>query len=352
MAHAVSQLTRAELNTLPKIELHRHLEGSLRLSTLREIAEQYAIDVPSRTIEDLRPYVQVTNDEPNFSNFLSKFAVLRRFYCSEDIISRLTYEVIEDAARDNVRYMELRFTPAALARTKGFPLHEVVQMVLMATINARRDFPSIQVELIASFNRHESVEIGETVTQIAVDLKDYIVGLDLAGDEVNFPAVPFASLFHDAKKEGLGITVHGGEWTGPANVQQAIELLGADRIGHGVRVLEDPNVAALARERDTTFEVCVTSNLQSGVIQRMTDHPLQNMLAYPLNVTINTDDPAVSDITLTDEYEVVVDDLGVSPDALRHSILTAAQHSFIPVAQKQRLVNLFKTELGLNGQSA
>jgi adenosine deaminase len=116
-----------------------------------------------------------------------------------------------------------------------------------------------------------------------------------------------------------------------------------------VRVLEDPNVAALARERNVAFEVCVTSNLQSGVIQQMTDHPVQAMLAYPLNVTINTDDPAVSDITLTDEYEVLTDDLGLSDEVLRQSILTAARHSFLPANQRERLVEQFKAELGLNG---
>lgn len=336
---------RAALAALPKIELHRHLEGSLRLSTLREIALAEKIDLPARTLEELRPYVQVTNDEPNFSNFLSKFHALRRFYCSPEIISRLTYEVIEDAANDNIRYMELRFTPAALAKTKGYPLNEVVQWVLMAVIKARRAFPAIQVELIASFNRHESLAIAETVTQIAVEQKEYLVGLDLAGDEVNHAATPFAPLFQEAKKAGLGITVHAGEWTGPANVQQAIELLGADRIGHGVRALEDPRVAALARERGVAFEVCVTSNVQSGVVQRFSDHPLRQMLAHPLEVTINTDDPCVSDITLTDEYEVAVDDLGLTPEALQQSILTAARHSFLPADERAALVRRFEAEL-------
>ncbi len=346
MSHPVRDpALRAKLAALPKIELHRHLEGSLRLTSLLDIANEYNLDLPSRTLEGLRPYVQITDDVPNYSNFLSKFGVLRRFYCSDEVISRLTYEVIEDAARDNVRYMELRFTPAALARTKGFPLHEVVQMVLMAVINARRDFPTIQVELIASFNRHESVAIAETVTQIAVDFKDYIVGLDLAGDEVNYSAEPFAPLFREAQKAGLGLTVHASEWTGPANVRYAIEHLGASRIGHGVRGLEDPSVAAVARERNVAFEVCVTSNFQSGVIQRLQDHPLALMLNFPLQVTINTDDPTVSDITLTDGYEVVADDLGLPLETLHHCILTAARHAFLPEPQRAELVRRFEADL-------
>jgi adenosine deaminase len=343
---------RSSLARLPKIDLHRHLEGSLRLTTLREVALQYELDLPARNIEELRPYVQVTNDEPNFRNFLEKFNVLRRFYQSPEIIHRFAYEVIEDAANDNVRYLELRFTPAALAKTQGYPLDEVTHWMLMAVKKARTDFPRIHVELIASINRHESVEIAEQVTQIAADHKEDIVGLDLAGDEVNFPAAPFSALFREAKRAGLGITAHAGEWTGPANVRHAIEALGAERIGHGVRVVEDLNVAQLARDRGVAFEVCVTSNLQSGVIQRLADHPLGDMLFLNLKATINTDDPAVSDISLTDEYEVIVEDLGLTQENLKTALLTAAGAAFQPPAERERLVNQFKAELGLDRATA
>jgi adenosine deaminase len=339
---------RATLAQLPKIDLHRHLEGSLRLSTLFEIAQQHKIDLPVRTLEELRPYVQVTNDEPNFRNFLEKFTYLRMFYLSPEIINRFTYEVIEDAAKDNVRYLELRFTPMALAKTRGYPLHEVSHWALMAVKQARQDFPQMRVELIASINRHEALEIAEKVTQIAVDHKEDIVALDLAGDEVNFPAAPFAPLFKEAKRAGLGITVHAGEWTGPATVRHAIDELGAERIGHGVRTVEDLSVADLARERGVTFEVCVTSNLQSGVIQRISDHPLRDMLFLNLKATVNTDDPAVSDIALTDEYEVAIEDLGLTLDHLKGAIVTAAGSAFQPLAEREKLVKQFKDELGMD----
>src|SRR3990172_7814389 len=186
---------RAALAALPKIDLHRHMEGSLRLTTLRDIALQYPLDLPVRDIEELRPYVQVMNDEPNFRNFLEKFNVLRRFYQSPEIIRRLAYEVIEDAANDNVRYMELRVTPAALSKSRGYPFTEVTDWVLQAVAEARQKLPNIEVGLLISINRHESVEIAEKVTQIAVDrMGQGVVGLDLAGDEANFPAAPFVAL--------------------------------------------------------------------------------------------------------------------------------------------------------------
>jgi len=349
MSRAGSNSTlRATLAALPKIDLHRHLEGSLRLTTLRDIARQYNLDLPTNDVEELRPYVQVMNDEPNYRNFLEKFNVLRRFYQSPETISRLAFEVMEDAYQDNVKYLELRFTPAALSKTRGYPLGEVAQWVLLAVEKARHVFPDMHVELIASLNRHESLEIAEKVTQIAVDHKEDIVGLDLAGDEVNYPAAPFAALFREARKEGLGIVVHAGEWTGPATVREAIEDLSAMRIGHGVRVVEDADVATLARERGIAFEVCPTSNLQSGVIQRMADHPLRDMFRLNLKATINTDDPSVSNIVLTDEYEVVVEDLGFTPDDVKNTILTSASCAFQPPAARARLVSRFREALGLN----
>jgi adenosine deaminase len=336
---------RATLARFPKVELHRHLEGSLRLSTLCEIARDFALDVPTEP-EQLRPLVQVmAHDEPSSANFLSKFMTLRKFYRSPEIIRRLAFEVIEDAANDNVHYLELRFTPMALAKSNGYSLHDVSHWMLATVAEARQAFPQLHIELIASINRHETVEIAETVTQIAVDHKEDIVGLDLAGDEANFPAEPFAALFREARQAGLGITVHAGEWTGAENVRHAIERLEADRIGHGVRVVEDASVAALASERGTVFEVCVTSNWQSGVVARLSDHYLPEMLAHGLRVTLNTDDPAVEAVTLTDEYETAIKLLGVTTAQVKAAIHTAAQAAFLPPEEKQKLVQYFRESL-------
>jgi adenosine deaminase len=335
---------------LPKIDLHRHLEGSLRLSSLRDIARQFDLDVPARSLDELRPHVQFTDDVPNFRNFLEKFNVIRRFYQSPEVIRRLTYEVVEDAARDNVRYLELRFTPAALASAQQYPLDEVADWVLAAVAQACRDHPTIQVGLIASLNRHEPVEVAEQVTQIAMDrLGRGIVAIDLAGDEVNYPARPFRGVFQTAAAAGLGLVAHAGEWTGPETVRDAIEHLGAQRIGHGVRVVEDPDVAALARERGVAFEVCPTSNVQSGVVPSLDAHPLRAMCALKLRVTLNTDDPEVSGITLSHEYAAVLEVLGCTEADLKHFILTAASCSFLPPADRAALVERFRQALARDG---
>jgi len=338
----------ATLTSLPKIDLHRHLEGSLRLSTLREIALQYDLNLPAETLETLRPYVQIVlKEEHNFRRFLRKFDVLRRFYRSPEIIRRVAFEAVEDAARDNVRYLELRFTPPALAKSQGYPLDEVADWVLAAVEQACQAYPAIRVRLIVTLNRHEPVRLAEQVTQIAIDrLPRGIVGLDLAGDEVNFPAAPFRGVFRAAEQGGLGLVAHAGEWTSAEAVREAIEDLGVQRVGHGVRVVDDPRIAALARERGVVFEVCITSNLQSGVVERVADHPWPAMAALQLATTLNTDDPAVSGISLSDEYMKVVDDLGLSTLDIKRAILTAAGSILAPAADRARLAAEFQQLLG------
>jgi adenosine deaminase len=339
---------RAKLEALPKIELHRHLEGSLRLTTLIEVAQQYNLDVPKDNIEALRPLVQVTTEPPSFRTFLDKFAVLRKFYQSPELIRRYTYEVVEDAARDNVRYMELRFTPAAHARVHGYPLENVADWVLEAVGQACRDYPRIRVGLIASINRHESLSIAEHVTQIAIDrMARGIVGLDLAGDEVNFHARPFRKVFLRARDAGMGLVAHAGEWMGASNVRDAIEHLGVHRIGHGVRIIEDPDVVQLAHANNVAFEVCVTSNLQTAVAPDLARHPLHEMNHEHLPLTINTDDPSISAISLTDEYEIVARQMGLGLEFIKRSILTAASCTFLPPDKQETLVTQFRREMDL-----
>jgi len=344
MLHTRTKRPLKFYQSIPKVELHRHLEGSIRLNTLLDIGRAHGIGVQGT--EFLRPLVQVREEEPyTFENFLSKFVTLREFYRSPDVIGRITREAIEDAAMDNIRYMELRFTPVALSRAEDFPLGEVMDWVITAAQEGETEY-GVKTRLIASVNRHESVDLAAEVIQLAIDRKNAgIVGVDLAGSEANFPATPFTGIFKEAFQAGLEMTIHGGEW-GPAdNVREAIEDFGAKRIGHGVRVMEDPKIVALARERQTVFEVCVTSNYQSGVVPNFNEHPFPNMLADKLKATLNTDDPSVSQITLSYEYQLACEDLGISLSKLAGCILTAAQSAFLPPEAKQELLISLDQEL-------
>lgn len=332
---------------LPKVDLHRHLEGSLRLTTMLDIARQHGVTVPVSML-NLSGLVQVQDQDPmTFTNFLDKFKTLRLFYKSPDVIHRVTAEAVEDAARDNVRYLELRFTPLALSRAEGFPLHDVMDWVIASSQNAAQKY-NIKVGLIASVNRHESPELAEQVAWLAADrMKLGLVGLDLAGNEAEFPSEPFYGMFKEAKQTGLRVTIHAGEWGAAENVREAIENLGAERIGHGVRVMEDANVTALARERGVIFEVCVTSNFQSGVIRKLEDHPLPRMMTEGLKITVNTDDPSVSRITLAHEYQRVCENLKMPLERLKECILLAAQSAFLMDKERQELVSSFRKDLNL-----
>src|SRR5574339_515799 len=184
----------ASLNTyraLPKVELHRHLEGSLRLDTMLDVARQHGIVIPEDVLR-LSTLVQVQAEEKfTFQNFLAKFNTLRLFYRSPDVIDRITREAVEDAAKDNVKYMELRFTPVALSRAERFPLHDVVDWVISSAKDAAKKYGVI-VRLIASVNRHESTELAEQVAWLAVEhLNDGMVAMDLAGNEAEYETEPF-----------------------------------------------------------------------------------------------------------------------------------------------------------------
>lgn len=341
-------ISHATIAALPKIELHRHLEGSLRLTTLAEINREHQLGFPEDDLEVFRGYVQITDEGGDSRLFLSKFGNLRRFYQSPDVIRRFAYEAVADAAADNIRYMELRFTPMALAKAQNYALEEVTEWVIEAVDRAQKDLSSIKVRLIVSFNRHEDVSIGQRATRLAIEnMQRGVVGVDLAGDEANYSAEPFTRLFYEAREAGLGVTVHAGEWAGVQNVLYAIEMIGAQRIGHGVRVMENSTAVAMAREHGAVFEVCVTSNVQSGVFQRFIDHPAKEMFDIGLLTTLNTDDPSVSNITLSDELHLVAASLGMELGDLKRMTLMAAEASFLPPEEKQQLVRQFKTELGM-----
>jgi adenosine deaminase len=347
---SIADRVTASLNiyrALPKVELHRHLEGSLRLDTMLDIARQHGIVIPEDVLR-LSNLVQIQEEDKfTFQNFLAKFNTLRLFYRSPDAIDRITREAVEDAAKDNVKYMELRFTPVALSRAERFPLHDVVDWVIASAKEAAKEYGVI-VRLIASVNRHESIDLAEQVAWLAVErMQDGMVGLDLAGNEAEFSYQPFYGIFREAKQAGLHLTIHAGEWGPAQHVRDAIAEIGAERIGHGVRVLEDQNVAGLARERGTAFEVCVTSNYQSGVVQSLETHPLMKMLEAGLNVTINTDDPSISRITLSHEYYTACEDLHMPQSTLKQRIVAAAQACFLSDDEKEKLAHQINKDLKL-----
>lgn len=334
-----------DFQRLPKVDLHRHLEGAIRPKTVLELAVEQGVSLPAYELDDLRRYLQVRDDPPDFHNFLGKFQLIRELWRSLDAIERAAAEAVEDAGKDNVKYLELRFSPRHFARKNHFAIEDVCDRVINgARRAAARD--GMTVNFIVTLGRDFGIDANRESAEYAVaGAGRHIVGLDIAGDEVNHSAIPFLPFFERAKDAGLGITIHAGEAGGPENVREAIEVFHADRIGHGIAAARDPSVMDLALERGVAFEVCLTSNLHTGVVADIERHPIRELLSRGLAVTLNTDDPAISnDITLTHEYNVARDGVGLDKETIRSLILNGVAHAFFDNESKERMMILFRKE--------
>lgn len=341
----------ADLSRLAKVDLHRHLEGSLRLETVRELASQGQVPLP-RDRSRLTREISIQPDEPRTpQGFLSKFEAIRKVFQSTEIVRRAAFEAVEDAAREGVRYLELHTSPSALTAATGADFGLMLDAVWDGATGAC-DEHDIEVRLVASVNRHEGLNIAVGVARAAVERLDRgVVALDLAGDESINLGREFLTVFHGAKQDGLKLSAHAGEWAGPESVRFAIEDMGADRIAHGVRVLEDKDVTLMARERGIPFLVCITSNVQSGVVESPEAHPLPAMIQAGLQVSVNTDDPSLSGISLTDEYRLAVEKMNLSVESLKGLILAATQAAFLPRREKRALGDRLQRVLGLAPES-
>lgn len=335
------------MQDMPKIELHRHLEGSIRLSTLVEIAQEHGIEMPEYDVEMLRPFVQMMPSEPhNSQHFLAKFMTIRQFFLSSAIIRRMTREVVADAAADNIKYLELRFTPRALANIMNCPFEEIIADVCSEAAAAGETY-GIQVRLIVSVNRHESTAIAARALDAVLEVQHpFVVAVDLAGNEKDFPAEPFLDFFRRAQDAGLGITVHAGEWGELDNIRAAVTMLGAKRIGHGVRAWEDKGLCDWLMEKGIALEVCPTSNVHSGAVADWSIHPIRELYEYGVTTTLNTDDPLVSNITLSDELVRAVELVGLTPQDVQRQMLNAAHAAFLPPTERRQLVAQFEGAFG------
>jgi adenosine deaminase len=312
-----------DFRALPKIDLHRHLEGSVRFDTLVELAREVKIDLPRA---ELRRRTTMDGEKPGFLRFMSKFELYRGLYPSREWIERVAFEAVEDAKKDGVIYLELRFSPTHFGRRMGAKGEDVAAWVARG---ARR--AGIPVTFIATYGRHFSVKDNEPTTR-AVRGTNLFSAVDLAGVE-SVPADPFIPLF---KKLKLPVTIHAGEAGGPGNVRQAIEKFGARRIGHGVRVLRDLQVVQLAHRHQVHFEVCLTSELQTGAARSGRSHPALRMLRRGLSVSLNTDDPSVCGVAMSSELRRA-SRMGINRARLAVLQCFAAEAAFLPYKQREAL---------------
>jgi adenosine deaminase len=326
-------------NGYPLVELHRHLDGNVRLETVLDIARKHNVDLPAWTLEELRPYVQVTEREPSLMAFIAKFDVLRRVVVDYDAVRRIVRENLEDAVADGIDYIELRFSPRFMAEYHGLDTLGVAEAACDALEEARGKIP-VKAKLIGIISRHYGAEAGWLEVEAAVRGRDRgLVALDLAGDEAGFPGELFVDHFRKARQEGLRVIAHAGEAAGAESVLQAVLELEAERIGHGIRSVEDPGVLDLLAERRIHLEVCPTSNIHTSTVRDYASHPLPELLRRGLSVGLNTDDPSISGIDLPHEYRVAKEELGLSEEELRRLQENALEAAFLTAEERAELLS-------------
>ncbi len=337
-----SSLTPEAIKQMPKVELHRHLEGSLPPQFFLDLAKEFPVKLPADDLDGLRKAITMVDEEPDFKAFLKKFETLRTFYVDKECITRAVREAIRLASEDSIMYLELRYNPIHFAQQMAFRLENVIEWVTEARDGAASEF-GLQVELIATVNRDDPVQENIPIIEAAVDgIGRHFVGVDIAGDELATNLVRYAGVIRKARQAGLGITVHAGE-VGPAsNVKDALRLIGAHRIGHGIHVVDDEEVLNMARDSGAIFEVCPTSNLRTGAVETIDKHPIAAMARAGLAVTINTDDPEIDGASLSDEYHLLAQHLELSHEDFLEVNLTALQGAFRPREEREQLATMFE----------
>ena len=328
---------------LPKVDLHRHLDCSIRPQTLRELLISAGESVPQDEASFRSQYL-VTEPMTDLGAVLRKFTAAQKALSSEDVLTRVTRECIEDAVAEGIRILELRYAPTFIQDGHENLTFEQIHRAIVRGVELSKHLP-IAVGLIAIVQRIKPVAVGQAVIDFAIEHRDTFVGVDLADNEDGFQPKPFEAMFQKARANGLHVTIHAGEALVPNaadNVLISVDRLGAERIGHGIQIANPqiPNSAKVLSEivkRGIPLEVCPTSNILTNAYKHMRDHALPRLRDAGVRVTINTDDPGVFDFNLSHEYDAVADHLGWSTAELAACNETAARASFIPI-EKRRLV--------------
>lgn len=323
---------------IPKVELHRHLDCSMRFATLLEIARTLKIEVPPTLAEQKEKFL-VTSPMKDLQSVLNKFLVAQKVLHSEEVLTRLAYETVEDAYEEGIKILELRYAPTFIQEGHSHLSFEKIHQALLKGLKLAEKF-NLVTGLICIIQRIRPLQIAEQVASFAIENKDSFIALDLADNEEGFDSKPFAPVFTRAKKAGLCITIHSGEINTPQSpwyVKEAIEILGADRIGHGLQIYREPKMIEYVREKKILLELCPTSNWLTQSVTSLKQHPIRQLMKEGVRVSVNTDDPGIFDFDLPHEYRVLHQEHNFSLEEFNRINDDAAQASFINLQAKQRV---------------
>lgn len=322
--------------TLPKIELHCHLDGSLRPETIIEIARREGITLPSFEIEEIQKELIAPLECESLDEYLERFTIPNLVMQSKENLRRITFELFEDAAQENVKYMEVRFAPL-LHTAKGLDVEEIIQSVLDGMKDAENQY-EIKGNLILSCMRTMSAASAfEVVEKGRKFLGKGVVAIDLCASEEEGFCRRFVEPIALAREYGYRVTIHAGETGIGENVLEAVELLGAERIGHGVFIKDCKEAYNIVMENNVTLEMCPTSNVQTKAVNSFSEHPIYPFHKDGIKVTINTDNRTVSDTTMSNECNIIFNEFNLSEEDYQQIYLNSVEASFADAETKKKL---------------
>ncbi len=333
---------------LPKTDLHVHLDGSLRLGTILELADQQGVELPARDEAGLRAAIGCGRECGSLVEYLRGFDITLAVMQTEEALERIAFELAEDAHRENVRYMEVRYSPM-LHTQRGLKLTAVVEAVLEGLARAEQTH-GITGNVIICGIRNISPESSYRMAELAVAYKGRgVVGFDLAGAEADFPAKHHREAFQLVRDNNINTTIHAGEAYGPDSIAQAIHVCGAHRIGHGVRLRENGDLLHYLNDHRIPLECCPSSNVQTGAVKDLAAHPLKLYFDLGLRVTVNTDNRLITDTTVSRELWLVHTVMGVPFREIRSMIVAGFKSAFRPFHEKQAALRRVSAELARYG---
>ena len=324
---------------MPKVELHLHLEGAIPIETLFNLIRRGGKEPSIKKIDDLRKKLTYTD----FEQFMKVWIWKDTFIKEERIFEEIAYQVLSNLSKQNVKYVEASYAPDNYWR-QGLSVRGITDCLIKGKERAYHDF-GIQSELIVVLGRAYGPEIGmKCLEEVTPYLGKGVIGIDLGGNEQRFPADPYAFVYKEARERGFRLTAHAGETAGADSIWTVVEKLGVERIGHGVRAYEDPRLVSLLKEREIPLEMCVTSNVRTGVCKSVEFHPIKQYFQEGLVVTVNSDDPTMFNTSITREYLVLARKLKFTIGDLKRLIINSIGASFMPDKKKELIKSQFEEE--------
>lgn len=325
------------INTsIPLVDLHRHLDGNVRVNTIWELGHQHGIALPADSLETLAPFVQIQGKETSLVAFLKKLDWMVAVLADLDAVKRVAYENVADAALSGLDYAELRFSPYYMAMNHKLPIEGVVEAVIDGVKAGLKDY-QVKINLIGIMSRSFGQAACTQELEGLLAHKQHLVAMDLAGDELGFPGELFNEHFKRVRDAGLAITAHAGEAAGSQSMWQAIQELGAARIGHGVNAIHDPKLMEYLAKHRIGIESCPTSNLHTSTVSSYAEHPFRTFMDAGVLISLNTDDPGVSAIDIKHEYRIAKSELGLSDAELAQVQRNGVEMAFLSESERKAL---------------